>query len=74
MYAGERNGTIEKFDSRIPSDKTQKLFGHRFGLRARSTVLKLDIIREHGLLLSHRDGDVGIGVFICDFLGLTQTL
>lgn len=43
-------------------------------MRARSTVLKLDIIQEHGLLLSHLDGDVGIRVLSCAFPGFTQIL
>ena len=60
MYAGERNGTVERFDTRIPSHQSQKLFDHRFGLEPRSTVLKLDIVREYGFLLSHVNGDVDI--------------
>ena len=71
MYAGERNGTVERFDTRTPSHQSQKLFDHRFDLSPRSTVLKLDIVQEYGLLLSHVNGNVDISNLFT-FLGLMK--
>ncbi len=63
VYAGERNGSIERFDTRMASHQGQKLFDIRFGESPRSSVLYLNTIREYELLLSHLNGDVGVAPF-----------
>ncbi|KDR82519.1 hypothetical protein GALMADRAFT_134123 [Galerina marginata CBS 339.88] len=58
LYAGTRNGAVERFDLRMPKYQSQKLFDNRFEGNPRSSVLHLSVIRDHGLLLSHLNGDL----------------
>ncbi|KAF4617340.1 hypothetical protein D9613_005797 [Agrocybe pediades] len=58
VYAGTRNGSVERFDMRMPKQRKQKLFGDRFHGATPSSVLHLSIPREHELLMSHLNGDL----------------
>jgi WD repeat-containing protein 21A len=69
VYTGTRNGSIERFDMRMPTDRSQKLFDDRFKCVPRSSVLHLSVIRDRELLISHLNGDVGFFFFF--FLSLT---
>ncbi|KAF8879101.1 hypothetical protein CPB84DRAFT_1793635 [Gymnopilus junonius] len=58
VYAGTRNGSVERFDLRMPKRRSQKLFDSRFQGNSRSSVLHLGIIGDHELLMSHLNGDL----------------
>jgi len=58
VYAGTRNGSIERFDMRMPKYRSQKLFDGRFKTAPRSSVLYLSSIRDQELLISHLNGDL----------------
>ncbi|KAK2465412.1 hypothetical protein APHAL10511_002766 [Amanita phalloides] len=57
VYTGARNGSITRFDLRL-KPRGQLLYDERFGARARSTVLHLDIVKDYQLLTSQLDGDL----------------
>jgi len=59
VYTGTRNGSIERFDMRMPKYRSQKLFDGRFKSAPRSSVLYMSPIRDRELLISHLNGDVG---------------
>ncbi|KAF8170072.1 hypothetical protein BJ912DRAFT_1034497 [Pholiota molesta] len=58
VYTGARNGTVERFDMRMAKHHSHKLFDTRFSSGARSSVLHLNLIRDHEMLLSHLNGDL----------------
>jgi len=58
VYAGTRNGSIERFDMRMPKYCSQKLFDGRFKNSPRSSVLHLSPIWDRELLISHLNGDL----------------
>jgi WD repeat-containing protein 21A len=60
IYAGTRNGSIQRFDKRTCKRDGQKLFDDRFLNQQRSSVLHLEIIRDTQLLTSHMNGEVCI--------------
>lgn len=59
VYTGTRNGSVERFDTRMPKYRSHKLFDGRFKNAPRSSVLHLSPIRDRELLISHLNGDVG---------------
>ncbi|KAF8158028.1 hypothetical protein B0H34DRAFT_657146 [Crassisporium funariophilum] len=58
VFTGSRNGSVDRFDMRMPKHRSQKLFDNRFGDRPRSSVYHLDFIGESELLMSHLNGDL----------------
>jgi len=58
IYAGTRNGSIQRFDKRTCKRDGQKLFDDRFLNQQRSSVLHLEIIRDTQLLTSHMNGEL----------------
>ncbi|KAJ3509468.1 hypothetical protein NLJ89_g5207 [Agrocybe chaxingu] len=58
IYAGLRNGTLERYDTRVPDPKPVKLFEGRFGKSGRSPLLHINVLRENELLLSQMNGDI----------------
>ncbi|KIY46680.1 hypothetical protein FISHEDRAFT_66352 [Fistulina hepatica ATCC 64428] len=55
VYAGVRNGSVLRFDLRV-AKYGDHLFEERFKGRSRSSVLRLDVVRDTQLLLSHMNG------------------
>ncbi|KAF5315109.1 hypothetical protein D9619_007379 [Psilocybe cf. subviscida] len=58
VFTGTRNGTVERFDMRLPQHRSQKLFDARFGTAQRSSVLHLELVGDSEVLLSHLNGDL----------------
>ncbi|KAF9524251.1 hypothetical protein CPB83DRAFT_774106 [Crepidotus variabilis] len=57
IYAGCRNGSIERFDLR-ESSHSQILFDSRFDQQPRSSVLHLKCLRDNELLVCHQNGEL----------------
>ncbi|KIM43040.1 hypothetical protein M413DRAFT_18215 [Hebeloma cylindrosporum] len=58
VYTGTRNGSIERFDMRMPTHRSQKLLDDRFKGAPRSSALHLSVVRDRELLISHLNGDL----------------
>ncbi|KAH9480390.1 DDB1- and CUL4-associated factor 4 [Psilocybe cubensis] len=58
VYTGSRTGSIHRFDLRTSKNRSHILFDDRFGTSPRSSVVHLDMIRDHELLTSHSNGDL----------------